>query len=95
MEAQRGVVSDPRSHRLRVTGLGLEPRPSGFQSLCSFLIALYGFLLPLQSFIQQWLTEPFLCTRHCAKLQRYTGSKTDLEPSLTVSQSTGKESSEE
>ena len=60
MEAQRGVVSDPRSHGLRVTGLGLEPRPSGFQSLCSFLIALYGFLLPLQSFIQQWLTEPFL-----------------------------------
>lgn len=93
MEGQRGVVSYPRSHGQRVTGLGLEPRPSG--SLCSFLIALYGFLLPLQSFIQQWLTEPFLCTRHCAKLQRYIGSKTDLEPSLTASQSTGKESSEE
>lgn len=95
MEAQRGVVSYPWPHRLRVRELGLEPRPSGLQSLCSFLIALYGFLLPLQSFIQQWLTEPFLCPRHCAKLQRHIGGKTDLEPSLTVSQSTGKESSEE
>lgn len=88
MEAQRGVVSYPWPHGLEGERVGAKPRPSGLQSLCSFLIALYGFLLPLQSFIQQWLTEPFLCPRHCAKLQRYIGGKIDLGAFLTVSQST-------